>query len=762
LPTPEPVALPDIFARIDSLELHIPETEKSIERTDAEGAIQEEFERGRSGIQSLLDSTESSLKSDSLVLEGVSAASARVSERQEQLDGWRATLQERLEELGKVQATIEKQIQEWRQTKFDLKKAKETTPQTLVERIAAVLGTLEKLRDLVQIRLNELLSRRLEIETLRKRGESVLAEIADFRSKLRQQLLVQDARPFYQSNSIDYTADHDVSEGPWFRGQDIKAFFQTNRYSFIIPAIVGLFVWFLAIRGRRESRLSLPMMITRRAPYAAATVVAALVGGIFLPSVPVTVAISGQLLLSFPIALVLLRIVPTRHAGVGILWWLYLVLGQIGMILQLGGRMQALMLSAVALLGVISSWYSRNSVVGADLRSNVGAPSMKRMVAGQAFTLIAWIHVVVLILFCCGFWRGARFALHACDQVLFWSLVLAIGGEFLIEVFVSVLNSRLFAGFQVLSVHRVQIERGVIRWAKIAAGCAWLWRVLSSVGVERETFQWFKDIADMGLRAGPAFISIGGVAMAIAVLYAASLLSRWIRTVLEADVFSRYEVDRGLRYALDRSVNYSALIFGGIIAVGFFGIDIRSIAIVAGALSVGMGFGLQNLVNNITGGVIVLAERSIKVGDLVSVSGVSGVVSKVSLRATTIKAGDESEIIIPNSKLVGEQVVNWTLSSSRARIVVQVTVTPDVALDKCIEVLKQAAAAVPLLLRDPVPDVALKGFSDSGLALQVGAWVDDALNRGVRESELLLSIFYHLKQAGIPIAFSKRIRLDRN
>ena len=229
-----------------------------------------------------------------------------------------------------------------------------------------------------------------------------------------------------------------------------------------------------------------------------------------------------------------------------------------------------------------------------------------------------------------------------------------------------------------------------------------------------------------------------------------------IRAVLEQELYERYEYDKGIRYTIDTGLHYSILLITFFSILSFLGIGLQNVALIAGALSVGIGFGLQTIVNNFVSGIILLVERPIKVGDLILVGDTLGNVTRIGIRSSTIRTLDEAEIIIPNATLVSENVINWTLSSPRARIIVPVGVSYGTDVEECMKVLKAAAAGLSFILEHPGPDVLFKEFGDSSLNFEVRGWIRNVKQRPRLKSELTVAIRNALEENNIEIPFPQR------
>ncbi|MGI9383165.1 MAG: DUF3772 domain-containing protein [Methyloligellaceae bacterium] len=266
---------------------------------------------------------------------------------------------------------------------------------------------------------------------------------------------------------------------------------------------------------------------------------------------------------------------------------------------------------------------------------------------------------------------------------------------------------------------------------------------------------WLKA-AYFGFEIGHLRISLATILLAV-VLFAAGLYaSRLIASWLDRRILSRAGLERGLRDSIRTGLGYVGIVIAVMLAVSYIGADFSDLAIVAGALSVGIGFGLQTVVNNFVSGIILLAERPIKVGDWIVVGNEEGHVRRINVRATEIETFERSHVIIPNSSLIGGEVKNWMLRSPVGRVEVIVGVSYGSDPEQVREILLDVARAHERVLERPEPFVRFMDFGASSLDFSLRSFVaniDDALE--VR-SDLRFAIFAAFRDAGIEIPFPQR------
>ena len=264
------------------------------------------------------------------------------------------------------------------------------------------------------------------------------------------------------------------------------------------------------------------------------------------------------------------------------------------------------------------------------------------------------------------------------------------------------------------------------------------------------------SIAFFGFRIGDVTISPSKILLAIVVLLVGLVLTRLIVQWLDTRLLRRTRFDRGIRDSIKTGANYAGIIIAFILAATYAGIDFTNLAIVAGALGVGIGFGLQSIVNNFVSGLILLAERPIRVGDWIVVGAEQGTVREINVRATEIETFDRSTVIIPNSTLITGTVKNWTHSDKMGRLSIPVGVTYSCDPEQVQALLLECAADHTMVLRAPEPYVYFKDFGASSLDFELRCYIIDVDNLLTVSSDLRYAIFKSLKEAGIEIPFPQR------
>ncbi len=271
-------------------------------------------------------------------------------------------------------------------------------------------------------------------------------------------------------------------------------------------------------------------------------------------------------------------------------------------------------------------------------------------------------------------------------------------------------------------------------------------------------FLWSLDRRDLmnrllglvtGFKIGGLTISPSNTAFGLLIIGITVSATRGIQRFLELRAFPRTRLDEGLRHSIRTAVGYLGYILAAMLGLSTMGIDLSNLAIIAGALSVGLGFGLQNIVNNFVSGLILLIERPVKVGDLVRIGDLVGTVRKISIRATQIQTREQAWVFIPNSTLVSGTVINQSRADKSERLVISFTVDPDAPISAVEAVLKESTAAMPDIRKGRAPELWVRGWDDEALKLEWIVFVREPSKLATVGRDLPLAIFKSLRERGI-------------
>ncbi|WP_047455496.1 mechanosensitive ion channel family protein [Rhizobium rhizogenes] len=308
---------------------------------------------------------------------------------------------------------------------------------------------------------------------------------------------------------------------------------------------------------------------------------------------------------------------------------------------------------------------------------------------------------------------------------------------------------------------RFKLSDVVLDQAGLVAGLA-TYAVALLTGIPLILLSWGFHIQDLELiayrlfteiRIGNMSISLVGILVGILLFAGGYLVTRWFQRWLDSNVMARGQMDLGVRNSVKTGIGYLGIALASIIAISAAGIDLSSLALVASALSVGIGFGLQNIVSNFVSGLILLVERPFKVGDWI-VSGASeGIVKRISVRATEIETFRKQSIIVPNSELINASVGNWTHRNRLARSEIPVSVSFESDPKKVMDILLELVRSVPKVLKNPEPHVEFLRFGPSSLDFEMRFYLSDLSDGMEIRNSLRIEILKRFREEGISIPY---------
>jgi small-conductance mechanosensitive channel len=298
------------------------------------------------------------------------------------------------------------------------------------------------------------------------------------------------------------------------------------------------------------------------------------------------------------------------------------------------------------------------------------------------------------------------------------------------------------------------------RWSVIQlAWMAWLFTLTAAlVWVWDPTgvfWSWLERFFYLTFTVGSLNFSVKGMVLAILIVFITHLFLRVGRALLKEKILNKRPIERGLKDSILTIASYLGWALGLVLALGFLGVNTTSLAVIFGALSIGIGFGLQNIFNNFISGLILLFERPIQVGDYVEVGGLWAEVKKINVRSTVVQTFDNSSVIIPNSEFISQQVTNWSFKDKRMRRNLDVGVAYGSDVDQVEKTLLEIALETSGVLKYPRPDVIFVDHADSALIFRLRIWIDVDDYWAVA-SRIRFDIDRRFRELAIEIAFPQR------
>jgi small-conductance mechanosensitive channel len=337
-----------------------------------------------------------------------------------------------------------------------------------------------------------------------------------------------------------------------------------------------------------------------------------------------------------------------------------------------------------------------------------------------------------------------RFVLHRFHQ-----------GLHLLDIAIPLLFSLMLVRVAVYVLRRAFGAGGPLRkWERLIAWTIWIGVALHITGL-------LPDVVDLldsfGFHVGKQRISLLNILQALLSVGITVVIALWAGRTIEGRLMSARALDLNLRVVLSKLAKTLLVIVAVLVALPAVGIDVTVLSVFGGALGVGIGLGLQKIAANYISGFLILLDRSISPGALVTIEGRHGQITKLAARYVVVKGMDGTESIIPNETVITSVVINHSYSDRRARVDVPIQVSYESDVDRALELMLDAARTHSRVLADPAPAAQLKGFADSGINLELYVWVPDPeAGTGNLRSDLLRELWASFKANNISIPYPQR------
>jgi small-conductance mechanosensitive channel len=334
---------------------------------------------------------------------------------------------------------------------------------------------------------------------------------------------------------------------------------------------------------------------------------------------------------------------------------------------------------------------------------------------------------------------------------MYFGLILYALVEILDALVIMALRVRPLRLLGMVQRHR-ELLRQRTRWALNALFLVlWTLFVLDRLAVRQRVIGGIVNVFTADLNIGSISISLVDILAFGLAVWASFLVSRFVRFVLDEEVYPHARLKRGLPYAISQTLHYVILVIGFFVAMAALGLDMTKFTILAGAFTVGVGFGLQNIFNNFVSGLILLFERPVQVGDVIQVGDTAGIVERIGIRASIVRTPSGSEIIMPNGKLISDQLVNWTFSDRQRGLEVPVSVVLASEPRRVIEILENVAKGHPKLVAKPEPKALVTRMGPDWMGFELHAATDHIDDWMEVRSDLAVAVHEALKRENVTL-----------
>ncbi|HEX7230957.1 MAG TPA: mechanosensitive ion channel domain-containing protein [Candidatus Binatia bacterium] len=655
------------------------------------------------------------------------------------------SLSARVDELDRQVQQLDDLAKTWEQTLTAASQA--SAPTEVLDRLKKLLEEIRGLRATVQGQRARALTLQSRVSVQDGRVTNVLESIEQARQNILSSIFLRDSAPVWDlgwpsSNAERLKQDSMTSVAR--QSEALTAYTVKQGPKLLITiALFSVFAAAFYWARRRYQVLpnenaSSPVLNT---PIAAAFVLTFLFSGWTLPQPPrLLAAILGALAL-VPSVLIVRPLMRNEFRSVPYALLACFILDQTRSITAAVEFLpRAVFLAEMLLVAGLAGWFIRCG----------GTPQRaKKLKIASYFALV--ISLIAIVASTAGYTNLATLLGNALVRSGYLALILYALLEVLHALVKIALHVRPFDSLAAVRRHRELLARQIRRGLRLIAILFWIFALLSQLLVAERIFRSARDFLSAEISFGSIHISAGDVLAFIVTLWAAFAVSRFVRFLLDEEVYPRLALKRGLPYAISATLHYLILFGGFFVALAALGVDMTRVTIIAGAFSVGVGLGLQNIFNNFISGLILLFERPISVGDIVEIEDASGVVERIGVRASIIRMANGSEIIMPNGKLISDRVINWTLSTRQHGIELPVAVAQGTDPGRVINLLEKTATAHPLVTSEPPPQALFVKLGPDSYGFELRAWTDRSELWMQIRSELAIAISATLAAEKIPI-----------
>ena len=753
---PVPIPLPDVAARslvlsqqLRDIESKLPTREQLDEIKTSISELQPDLQSKEQELKTLLGGTPSSLevREEENYWRGIQVYT---TDWQQQLLGWANNAQAAINMLDAQEPA-------WAATLEENKDNKELGPVLGV--VQANLAEIRRLRNLAKAALQVAVNLQITVGTIDQTSADMISQLSQVRIKLKGRLLDRDSLPLWKIG-----ARRQLGEGRTMFGTvnsrwiSISAFLKENKGTNAFLFVLFLVSIALARRLYEITRDKEPTDEIEADTYrilrhwiAVSLLLPLILGYVLAPTAPVTL-LGLFILVSFlPILIILPPLLPPRFR---LLLYFFAAIYAFNWSISWMGlnpsTKRELQFAANAILFLILAYLVRPS---RHLGTNLKGWKFVVLFGIRVDVAVLGISLVADVL---GYVKLSHYLGLACVYSTFIAISVFTGlrvSELLLTVG---LRSPMAERLAAVRLHRA----GIVRWAPRALRAAgiviWVLGTAQLVGLDNTARNRLADLLDFKLVGGSSSSTLGSVLGFFLILVIGYGIASSTRFFFREEVFRRFHMSRGLPELIASIIYYLLLVFVFLSAINVGGIELNKFTVLTGAFGVGIGFGMQNIINNFVSGLILQFERPVHIDDIIEVDTNTGKVTRIGVRSSTIQTFQGAEVIIPNANLISSKVINWTLSESQRRRELPVGVAYGTDPRVVLTLLRQAAAKHELVLTKPEPMVYFKGFGESSLDFELHFWVMQENNGMLITSEVALEAMRLLDEAGIEIPFPQR------
>ena len=761
---PTAVPLPDIVAASDSASEGLNEIQSELSSSKTVDNVTHELAATTKEIDASELETRRILR-PGVTLETLSEFETRWQKLADQLTASSRQLTDRATALDREVTQMSATRTTWKAT---LEFARQSNaPSEVTQGISQVLQRIDATEEMLQKRRADVLSLQTRVAEQTQRANAALRSIKSAQSAAVNRLWLQDSPPIWSSEVRTAAAQslgHDSQVSLGAQAAQVRHYLQREwtkliciALLFIVFAVVMLQVKRQVARWTDADRTLDRTNRVLQFPLSTAFLLTIVSARLILYDAPRGVWVIVGTLALIPIVVLLRRLID-RHlfpvVNALVVFYFIAQMRALAAFIPVLSRIILLLETAGGLIFLI--WF-----IWARRRSGPRTTSNKMARIAASIAVIGFGAIIVTDSL--GYVALANYLSLGILASAYFAVALYGAARILEGLVFFALRTRPLASLAMVQRHEQMLCGRIARVIKVAAIVTWILLSLSAFSLREAAIGRTMALlnADIGVRS--VHFSLGAVLAFVLTIWITLLLSRFLRFLLQEEVYHRFHLARGPAYAVSTLVHYVVLLVGFYIAIAALGADMTKFAILAGAFGVGAGFGLQNIFNNFFSGLILLFERPVQVGDLIQVGDQTGVIRRIGIRASIIALDDKSQLIIPNGQLISEKVTNRTFSSLQKRIELTIRTAYGEDPEQVIAVLVKAATAHPNVTKDPPPDAVLKQFGEDALVFVLGFTTEDVSRSAFVQSDVAVAVNAALRETGIEIPVPQRIvHLEQN
>jgi potassium efflux system protein len=670
---------------------------------------------------------------------------------------WQDRLEGRSAQLAEDRVEILEARTTWLRTRDE--ERLDPLPPAQTQRIDELIGRIEGILFRLDDRLESVLELQAELSDQGILIAQTTSEISAAQRNARERRLEADHYPAWAGwgRLPETPPPPGLEEVNAEQVASLSAFLRTEALRVVLNVLFlgGLLVLLALLsrrpRNRHRSKPLSPHRTLRVHPIASSVLLGLVVAPIFYPYVPVIAEDLGRLLLIPAILALGVSLLPRASRPV----LAHVVLAGLSVVISLGylsGLTERLVHTGFQVAGIAITAVLFLRRIRADILEMGPKLRFLHWLVGLSIvpqSLALYLHLL-------GYVRLAELWSLGTFRAIELVAGLYIGAELLQALLKEGLRRPEARVFYTVRERRYWVTRQATRLLYGAALVAYAYLVLSSYDLLDPSLDWLRGGLKEVYSFGSLEVSVGEVLAFLLMIAGTFLVMRLVHGLLENEILPRTELEEGVSSAISLSVSYLLVGIGTVLAFGVAGVDAERLALLGGALGVGIGFGLQNVVSNFVSGLILVAERPIEVGDFVQVGDLVGRVRRIGVRSSTVRSLEGAEVIVPNADLISSHLINWTLSDQRRRSSLVIGTGYQHPPREVIPILLRVVRTQPGVLLDPPPDVLCSGFGDSSIDYEVRFWAASYLEAITARSDLAVRVYDTLDQHGIEIPFPQR------